>query len=147
MKRLNFILTLLLSATITSCSNSTTPKIDTDPSEKSRNKVSQPISKESDSFEPEPSKTREFVKLSEDNSPENYDGTYFYTEENFETQIRVNGNGWSGRTSLYGETEYDFGIVNGDKIYDESGMVEIGYIDGKSLITSLGGHRVTLMKR
>ena len=76
----------------------------------------------------------------------NPNGTYTYSEENFETRITVSGSRWTGSTTLYGDTEYDNGVVKGNSIYDESGMVEIGYINGDALSTSLGGKRVTLRK-
>lgn len=74
-------------------------------------------------------------------------GTYVYTEDNFEARITINGSSWSGVTILYGESQYDNGVVIGNSIYDDSGLVEIGYVNGSSLVTTLGSTRVTLMKR
>ena len=77
---------------------------------------------------------------------ESIDGVYSYTEPNFEAYITISGSSWTGRTTLYGETEYERGIMNGSDLYDESGYVRIGYAQSGSLVTSLGGQRVTLKK-
>lgn len=80
-------------------------------------------------------------------APDNQNGTYVYNEENFEARITISGSSWSGVTTLYGETQYDYGVVSGNSIYDESGLVEIGYITGAGLVTTIGSSRVTLSKR
>lgn len=41
----------------------------------------------------------------------------------------------------------DNGIVNGNDLYESSGIVKIGYVSGKSLTTSIGGQRVNLRKK
>ena len=73
-------------------------------------------------------------------------GTYIYTEDNFEARITINGSSWSGVTILYGESQYDNGVVIGNSIYDDSGLIEIGYVNGSGLVTTLGSTRVTLRK-
>ena len=74
-------------------------------------------------------------------------GTYVYSEDNFEARITISGSNWSGVTILYGESQYDNGVVIGNSIYDDSGLVEVGYVNGYGLVTTLGSTRVTLMKR
>lgn len=74
-------------------------------------------------------------------------GTYVYSEDNFEARITISGSNWSGVTILFGESQYDNGVVIGNSIYDDSGLVEVGYVNGYGLVTTLGSTRVTLMKR
>jgi len=74
-------------------------------------------------------------------------GTYVYSEDNFEARITISGSNWSGVTILYGESQYDNGVVSGNSILDDSGLVEIGYVNGSTLITTIGSTRVTLRKR
>jgi hypothetical protein len=77
---------------------------------------------------------------------ESIDGSYSYTEPNFEAFITISGSSWTGRTTLYGNTEYDRGIVNETDLYDDSGYIRIGYVSNGSIVTSLGGQSVTLDK-
>ena len=42
--------------------------------------------------------------------------------------------------------QYDNGIVKGNDLYESSGMVKVGYVNGNSLTTSIGGQSVTLSK-
>lgn len=74
-------------------------------------------------------------------------GTYVYSEDNFEARMTVSGNSWSGVTTIYGDVQYDNGVARGNSIYDESGMVEIGQISNSGLVTVIGSSRVTLRKR
>ena len=74
-------------------------------------------------------------------------GTYVYSEDNFEARMTVSGNSWSGVTTIYGDVQYDNGVARGNSIYDESGLVEIGQISNSGLVTVIGSSRVTLRKR
>ena len=80
-----------------------------------------------------------------------------YTNSTGESSITINGSSWSGLVviesdfgSQYNETLRSNGIVHGDDLYDDSGYVKIGYISSypsKSIITTLGGSRITLYKK
>jgi len=83
------------------------------------------------------------------------EGTYTYEDSSASLEITVSGSMWSGKTVLksgFGDaydtenTEYQSGIVKGSDLYDDSGYVKIGYVDGNTLTTSMGGNRVTLSK-
>jgi len=87
---------------------------------------------------------------------EKIDGTYTYSDNSVELEITISGDGWFGKTMIvtgFGSdydsqnAQYDNGTVNGNDLYESSGMVKIGYVSGKSLTTSIGGQRVTLRKK
>lgn len=83
------------------------------------------------------------------------DGTYTYDDSSASLEITVSGSSWSGKTIIktgFGDAqdaesaEYQSGIVKGTDLYDDSGYVKIGSINGNSLSTSMGGRSVTLEK-
>jgi len=81
------------------------------------------------------------------------DGTYSYNDESAKISITINGERWIGKTTIisgmgdsYDNPEYQSGIVKGNELYEESGMVKIGYVNGRNLITTIGGSTVTLSK-
>jgi hypothetical protein len=83
------------------------------------------------------------------------DGTYSYKDNSAELVITISGNSWSGKTMMvtgFGSdydnqnAQYDNGIVKGNDLYESSGMVKVGYVNGNSLTTSIGGQSVTLSK-
>jgi hypothetical protein len=83
------------------------------------------------------------------------DGTYSYKDNSAELVITIGGNSWSGKTMMvtgFGsdydnrKAQYDNGIVKGNDLYESSGMVKVGYVNGNSLTTSVGGQSVTLRK-
>jgi hypothetical protein len=87
---------------------------------------------------------------------ETINGTYTYSDNSVELEITVSGDRWYGKTMIvtgFGSdydsqnAQRDNGIVNGNDLYESSGMVKIGYVSGKSLTTSIGGQRVTLRKK
>ena len=87
---------------------------------------------------------------------ETINGTYTYSDNSVELEITVSGDRWYGKTMMvtgFGSdydsqnAQRDNGIVNGNDLYESSGMVKIGYVSGKSLTTSIGGQRVTLRKK
>ena len=43
-------------------------------------------------------------------------------------------------------TKYESGILKGNSLYEKSGMVEVGYLSGNRLTTSIGGQTVVLRK-
>jgi hypothetical protein len=84
----------------------------------------------------------------------NVNGLYQYNDQSVRMAITVNGDKWRGSTTIitgmgddYDKTEYESGIVNGSDLYESTGNVKIGYINGRSLTTSIGGSSVTLTKQ
>ncbi|MBC8197609.1 MAG: hypothetical protein H8E60_06960 [Candidatus Marinimicrobia bacterium] len=87
---------------------------------------------------------------------ETINGTYTYSDNSVELEITISEDSWYGKTMIvtgFGSeydsqnAQYDNGTVNGNDLYDNSGMVKIGYVSGKSLTISIGGQRVTLRKK
>jgi hypothetical protein len=86
---------------------------------------------------------------------ETVEGTYSYKDNSVEILITISGSFWRGKTIMitgFGSdyddqnAQYDNGIVKGKDLYESSGMVKIGYVDGNSLTTAVGDQRVTLSK-
>ncbi len=86
---------------------------------------------------------------------ESINGTYSYSDNSAEIDLTVNGNMWSCRSVIkhgFGNeydnenTDYQSGVIKGSDLYDSSGMVKIGYVNGKSLTTSFSGQEITLRK-
>jgi hypothetical protein len=86
---------------------------------------------------------------------ESINGLYSYEDNSAKLTIRISGNSWSGKTIIitgFGSdydnqnAQYDNGIVNDNDLYESSGMVKVGYVNGNSLTTSVGGQSVTLRK-
>ena len=82
------------------------------------------------------------------------DGTYRYKDESVNISIRISGESWIGQTTIisgmgdeYDKPEYQSGVVKGQELYESSGMVQIGYVNGRNLTTSIGDNRVTLSKQ
>jgi hypothetical protein len=91
----------------------------------------------------------------EEPKEESVDGLYTYEDNSAKLSIRVSGSSWSGKTLIvsgFGEeydnqnAQYDNGIIKGKELFENSGMVKVGYISGNSLTTSIGGQSVTLRK-
>lgn len=83
----------------------------------------------------------------------NVDGTYKYKDESVSISITINGDSWFGQTTIisgmgddYEKPEYQSGILKGQELYESSGMVKIGYINGRNLTTTIGDNQVTLSK-
>ena len=83
----------------------------------------------------------------------NIDGTYSYRDESAALTITINGDSWMGKTTIisgmgdeYDKPEYQSGVIKGNELYEETGMVKIGYVNGRNLTTSIGGNNVTLSK-
>jgi len=86
---------------------------------------------------------------------ETTDGIYSYKDNSAELVITISGNSWRGKTMMvtgFGSdydnqnAQYDNGIVKGNDLYESSGMVKVGYVNGSSLTTSIGSQSVTLRK-
>jgi len=81
------------------------------------------------------------------------DGIFTYKDESVNIMITINGDSWIGKTTIitgmgdeYDKPEYESGIVKGQDLYEGSGMVKIGYVHGRNLITTIGDNQVTLSK-
>ena len=86
---------------------------------------------------------------------ENIDGTYSDQNSFAEMEIVISGDQWFGKTVMitgFG-SDYDAqnavettGVVKGNDLYDASGSVKIGTVDGNKITTSMAGQSVTLRK-
>lgn len=83
-----------------------------------------------------------------ENPSKSINGVYSYYENGASFKITVYQNSWSGTTKIcqYCDVEYDSGIVNGTDLFDSSGFIKIGYISGNTLVTTIAGNRVALVK-
>lgn len=86
---------------------------------------------------------------------ETIDGTYTLSNNTMKLEITIIGNVWIGRTIIVSgfgsdydnqNAEYDNGYVKGNDLYENSGMIKIGYVSGKSITTTIGRQYVTLRK-
>lgn len=137
MKTIFFL--LLLSFGIVSCENKPTTNQSTDDA------VENSTSAETSSETP----------TDDSNSEISNSGIYTYKDNSTELQITVSGNRWMGKTVIvsgFGEeydnqnAQYDNGIINGNDLYESSGNIKIGYIDGNSLVATVFDRQVTLRK-
>jgi len=108
----------------------------------------------STSAEKETSHNESSVSLDTDNS-KSIDGVYRFKDYSVELIMTVSDSIWHGKTKIisgFGEdydnenAQYDNGILYGYDLYESSGMVKVGYIQGSSLTTSLSDHQITLHK-
>ena len=54
-------------------------------------------------------------------------------------ELTIIGNSWSASSQLgYDSPEYQNGVVKGNELYDESGMIKVGYVSGNS--ASINGY-------
>ena len=89
------------------------------------------------------------------NNQETIEGSYSYSDNSVQREITISGNRWIGKTIIvtgFG-SKYDnqnsvqsSGIIKGNDLYDNSGMIKIGYVSGERLTTSISGKRITLIK-
>lgn len=84
---------------------------------------------------------------------QNINGVYTFKDESVVVQIVINGDSWTGKTTIitgmgddYDKPEYESGVVNGNDLYESTGLVKIGYVNGRNLTTTIGDSRVTLSK-
>lgn len=96
-------------------------------------------------------KVKSIQKIEEDR----IDGTYTYHDNSAELEILIVGDSWSGKTIMISgfgsdyvnkQAQYENGIVKGNDLFDSSGLIKIGSVNGKSLSTSIVGQSVTLRK-
>lgn len=89
-------------------------------------------------------------------SDETVNGNYEYEGTDAKCRIVILGSQWTGSftfVSGFGaeydasQAEFQSGVVRGNGIFDESGLVKIGNIEGKSLTTTVGGQYISLKKK
>ncbi len=86
---------------------------------------------------------------------EGIDGTYRFSDNSAKLEILIIGDAWSGKTIMISgfgadydnkQAQYENGVVKGNDLYDSSGLIKIGSVQGKTLTTSIAGQSVTLTK-
>ena len=82
-------------------------------------------------------------------------GTYKYSDSGGSSTVTVSGNTWSAKSvinsgfgSSYdnGQAQYSNGVVKNGKLYDSSGYVQVGSVDGSSLEIAIGSGMATHYK-
>ena len=82
-------------------------------------------------------------------------GIYSYADASAKSTITVSGSRWSGKLVIitgFGSSydnsnaSYSSGIVKDGKLYDDSGYIELGPVNGTSLSIPIGSSRVTHYK-
>ncbi len=82
-------------------------------------------------------------------------GTYTYSDNSAESSVVVSGSTWYGtlviKTGISdsydnSNASYSSGIVRDGKLYDDSGYIELGSVNGSSLTIPVGSSRVTHYK-
>ena len=62
-----------------------------------------------------------------------YSGSMSISGLELVAELTISGNRWSARSQLGSDSqEYQNGVVNGNDLYDDSGMIKIGYVSGSS---------------
>ena len=70
-----------------------------------------------------------------------YSGSQSVSGIEFVAKLTVSVNRWSATSKLGDDSpEYQNGVVNGKDLYDDSGMIKIGYVSGNS--ASINGYPV-----
>ena len=88
---------------------------------------------------------------SESNS-KSIDGVYTFSliddYQYFTMKTTVTGSRWRSvsKACQYCDNTYSRGLVKGTVIYDESGYIDIGYVEGNNLVTSFAGREIYLEK-
>jgi len=73
-------------------------------------------------------------QLMEDTSIDGvYSGSMSISGLELVAELTISGNRWSVRSQLGSDSqEYQNGVVNGNDLYDDSGMIKIGYVSGNT---------------
>jgi uncharacterized protein with FMN-binding domain len=78
------------------------------------------------------SKPREQTKV-EDNIDGVYSGSQNISGLELVAKLTISGSRWSATSQLgYDSPEYQNGVVKGNDLYDDSGMIKIGFVSGNS---------------
>ncbi len=92
---------------------------------------------------------------SKSNKQKSMNGVYSYSDSSVESTITVSGNSWRGKLVIksgFGSSydnsnaSYSSGIVRDGILYDDSGYIELGSVNGTSLSIPIGSSRVTHYK-
>jgi len=82
-------------------------------------------------------------------------GVYSYSDSSVESTVSISGNSWNGKLVIksgFGSSydnsnaSYSSGIVRDGILYDDSGYIELGSVNGTSLSIPVGSSRVTHYK-
>ena len=88
---------------------------------------------------------------SQPNKQKSINGIYSYSDSSAESTITVSGNSWFGKLVLKSEfnsnASYSSGIVSDGVLYDDSGYIKLGSVNGTSLSMPIGSNRVTHYKK
>lgn len=121
---LAIIVILALSISLNSCTNKSNSDNTKDQNSKAENNASE---------------TTESTDNTEDKQEEeaNINGIYSGSQNisglELTAKLTISGNRWSASSQLgYDNTEYQNGTVKGTDLYDESGMIKIGYVSGNT---------------
>lgn len=89
------------------------------------------------------------------NTKSSLNGVYSYSDSSVESDVRVSGSNWQGKLIIksgFGSSydnsnaSYSSGIVRDGILYDDSGYIELGSVNGTSLSIPIGSSRVTHYK-
>jgi len=92
---------------------------------------------------------------SKPNKQKSINGVYSYADSSVKSTITVSGSRWRGKLVLItgfgssydnSDASYSSGIVKDGKLYDDSGHIELGSVNGTSLTRPIGSSRVTHYK-
>jgi len=85
----------------------------------------------------------------------NVNGIYSYSDSSVESVVTVSGDMWRGKLIIksgFGSSydnsnaSYSSGVVRDAILYDDSGYIELGSVNGASLSIPIGSSRVTHYK-
>ena len=94
-------------------------------------------------------------KPSKTNKQKSINGVYSYSDSSAESTITVSGDSWFGKLVIItglgssydnSNASYSSGIVRDGILYDDSGYIELGSVNGSSLSMPIGSSRVTHYK-
>ena len=94
-------------------------------------------------------------KPSKTNKQKSINGVYSYSDSSAESTITVSGDSWFGKLVIItglgssydnSNASYSSGIVRDGILYDDSGYIELGSVNGNSLSMPIGSSRVTHYK-
>lgn len=86
---------------------------------------------------------------------ETIDGNYSFEDNSILFEISINGDKWFGKTTIISgfgsdydnqQATYENGTMSGNDLYESRGIVQVGYVDGDYIHTSVGNRRITLQK-
>ena len=120
------IVILALSISLNSCTN----KSNSDNTKDQKSTVENDESETTD-------KSEQAKDVNQKEETENIDGIYSGTQNisglELIAKLTISGNRWSATSQLgYDNPEYQNGVVKGTDLYDESGMIKIGYVSGNT---------------